>query len=600
MTSSTRFPCTYEMPLGALTSLQRRRTARPPSGKAPERGKSRVTTRHGNDALARRNELWSLREDVQVELEPGDGPALLRSRWGDVTVQRPSPVVREALHRMRLGPISLENVIADRAGPSASAGSPDGGGSGGAYRGGDLAKRVRLYRVLDRLQPLVVRSLGLNNGQPLLSVVPLTPRSRFHPVPLPPDVPVRLSTFAELRTDGYEYRLESPLSLHRVLLHRSEAISLIGALGRPVTPAALAAAAPRREAVTADALAYLAAVGMVVLAEAQETAPTGSPPVFAEDTDDALLGWSPIDLLFHTQSTLGRHDHDFGATYPQGESRSPEPVVKPQSGQPCIPLYRPRWEDLVEADPPLTVAIEGRRSTRSYGTEPLTAAEVGELLYRTARVRSLIATPSAMPDLSSGPQTATKAEVPDVVPDLSDRPYPSGGACHELELYVTVGRCAGIATGVYHYDPLGHRLELVNADRAVADELLGYASLAANAADVAPVLITLTARLRRLSWKYEGLAYSLVLKHVGVLTQMLYLVAAAMGLAPCALGTANIHATARAFGTDWRVEPSVGQFLIGKEPGPLTEHRDGWQTANDASWADRARTHLRAVGTSPS
>jgi SagB-type dehydrogenase family enzyme len=537
-----------------------------------------VTTRHGSDAFALgRHELWSLREDVHVELAPDGGPALLRSRWGDVTVQRPSSLIREALHRMRLGPISLENIVEDPARPAATPGRQERAGAGDAITAPEHVQWTRLYGVLERLQPLVIRSLGLDDGQPFLSVVPLTPNSRFRPVLLAPDVPVRLSSFATLRTDGNEYLLESPLSLHRVHLHRPEAIWLVGALGRAITPAASAASLPHGDPIADDALAYLAAAGMVIVAEGAQTTP-GRPPVFAEDDEQALAGWSAADLTFHTRSTLGRHDHDVGATYPRGEFRPTEPVVKPRPAEPGIPLYRPAWEDLVAADPPLTVAIEGRRSTRSYGAAPMTAAELGELLYRTARVRSL------------GPAAAGTAGNDDPMPDLSDRPYPAGGACYELELYVTVGQCAGIATGVYHYDPLRHRLEPVNADRATAHRLLSHARAAANADGPPQVLITLTARLPRLTWKYEGLTYALMLKHVGVLTQMLYLVATAMHLAACALGSVNIDATAHAFGTDWRTEPSVGQFMIGSAPGTAEDHRDGWLSANDASWPGRART----------
>ena len=39
------------------------------------------------------------------------------------------------------------------------------------------------------------------------------------------------------------------------------------------------------------------------------------------------------------------------------------------------------------------------------------------------------------------------------------RPYRGGGALHELELYVAVNACDGMAPGLYHYDPLPHRLE---------------------------------------------------------------------------------------------------------------------------------------------
>ena len=73
-----------------------------------------MTTDHRKRNSAIPTELWSLREDVHVEFEPADGPVLLHSHWGDVTIQRPVPVVREALRRMLLGPISLENVVAGR------------------------------------------------------------------------------------------------------------------------------------------------------------------------------------------------------------------------------------------------------------------------------------------------------------------------------------------------------------------------------------------------------------------------------------------------------------------------------------------------------
>jgi len=516
--------------------------------------------------VRRRSELWSLREDVSVEMEPDEGPVRLRGRWGDIVVQQPSRLVREALGRMRLGPVSLENAIS---------------------RDDDTAdvQRSELQLLFGRLQPLIIRSLGAPSGQPLLSVVPLTVHSRFVPVPLAPDIPVRLSTFAEVRTDGNAYCIESPLALHRVLLHQAEAMLLIGALASPVTPAALARGRRPLGAVTGDALEYLAAAGMVVQALRARSA-EDTLPVFAEDTDPALIGWSPVDMMFHTRSTLGRHDRNFGITYPTGETVSAEPVVKPQATH-YIQLHRPRWEDLCAADPPLTAAIEGRRSMRRHGPRPLTVTDLGDLLYRTARVRSLIgidppAQPGAQPGQDGQPGTGH---------ELSDRPYPSGGACYELEFYVTVGACEGLARGAYHYDPLGHRLEPVGAEAPAIDELLGCARVAAAMAEPPPVLITMTVRFRRLSWKYEGLAYRMVLMHVGVLIQSLYLVCTAMRLAPCALGSVSIESAARAFGTDWRVEPCVGQFIVGGEP--VGEDRDSsqWRNVNDADWADRARAY---------
>jgi SagB-type dehydrogenase family enzyme len=521
-----------------------------------------------------RCELWSLREDVNVEMEPDEGPVRLRGRWGDIIVQEPSHLVREALGRMRLGPVSLENAIS---GPVDSTADE---------------QRTELQRLFDRLQPLIIRSLGLASGQPLLSVVPLTVHSRFVPVPLAPDIPVRLSTFAELRTDGNAYGIESPLALHRVLLHRPEAMLLIGALASPVTPDALVRSRSPLGPVTGDALEYLAAAGMVV----QAGSAGENRPVFAEDTDPALTGWSPVDMMFHTRSTLGRHDHNFGITYPTGETAPAEPVVKPQ-GPDYIQLHRPSWDKLCAADPPLTAVIEGRRSMRRHGARPLNVTDLGELLYRTARVRSLIgieqpAQPGDEP-AQPGDEPAQPDEEKGSGYQLSDRPYPSGGACYELEFYVTAGDCEGLARGVYHYDPLGHRLEPVSAEPPAVDELLGCAGVAAAMAQPPPALISMTVRFRRLSWKYEGLAYRMVLVHVGVLIQSLYLVCTAMGLAPCALGSVSIESAARAFGTDWRVEPCVGQFIVGGEPGGPDRDESQWRNVNNAEWGDRARAYQR-------
>jgi SagB-type dehydrogenase family enzyme len=508
-----------------------------------------MTAENSSSTAALGRELWSLREDVSLEGDPFRDPVRLRSRWGDITIPRSSRLLRETLYRMGLGPISLENAT------SAAAMAARGRYQDAAEV---RAQVTELHTVLERLQPLIVRSLAQSSGQPLLSVVPLTMRSRFYPVPLAAGAPFRLSVYACLRADGREYSLESPLSLHRVVLHRTAAMRLIAPLASPITPAAFTAALSRSEPAAARVLEYLAAAGMIVGAQG-----AGNTSVFAEDLDTAVVGWSPVEMMFHTRSTLGRHDHNFGVTYPAGTTHPVEPVVKPQASR-HIPLHRPRWEDMCRSDPPVVVAMELRRSARRYAGSPITAAQLGDLLYRTARVRSLITAASGGQDPPDVPASGTP---------YSNRPYPSGGACYELELYLTVGSCTGLASGVYHYDPLGHRLEPVSADRAAADELLSAACMTAALDSPAQVLISMTARFRRLSWRYEGLAYRLVLMHVGVLMQNLYLACAAMGLAPCALDAVDIDVAARAFGADWRTEPCVGQFLVGGQPDVDGAHR---------------------------
>jgi hypothetical protein len=78
-----------------------------------------------------------------------------------------------------------------------------------------------------------------------------------------------------------------------------------------------------------------------------------------------------------------------------------------------------------------------------------------------------------------------------------------------------------------------------------------------------------------------------------VLIQSLYLVCTVMNLAPCALGSVHVDATAHAFGTDWRIEPSVGQFMLGRYPDKHGGYVGRWEPVNDAHWADLARQRLR-------
>ena len=78
------------------------------------------------------------------------------------------------------------------------------------------------------------------------------------------------------------------------------------------------------------------------------------------------------------------------------------------------------------------------------------------------------------------------------------------------------------------------------------------------------ILITIAARFGRMSWKYSSIAYSLILKNVGVLTQTLYLMATDLGLGGCAIGSFNIELFAKMTGLDFHVEGPVGQFAIGR------------------------------------
>src|SRR5262249_4145843 len=118
--------------------------------------------------------------------------------------------------------------------------------------------------------------------------------------------------------------------------------------------------------------------------------------------------------------------------------------------------------------------------------------------------------------------------------------------------------------GFYHYDAGRHALVPIAVRPYDLEALLTGAKFAMDAPATPQVLITIAARFGRTSWKYCSLAYALLLKDVGVLTQSLYMIATDMGLGGCAIGTTNIDLFAKMTGIEFHLEGAVGQFALGR------------------------------------
>ncbi|MEV8512061.1 SagB family peptide dehydrogenase [Dactylosporangium sp. NPDC051484] len=443
--------------------------------------------------------LWSLRDDVLVESAPGDDDLVLLSRWGEVRVDRPGPAVRESLRRMSFGPVSLGNVIDDAA----------------------AEERHTLATLLDALQNVLVRSIGLADaGGPLMSVVPITSRARFAPVPVPGNRVVRLSRAASLRTHSDSLVLESPLSDHRVVLHDPLIAAAVAALAAPATVTAAGTALGWSDELFAEVVGYLVAAGMV------RTAEPGPVPRFAEDSDPVLRPWTHHELTFHIGIRGGRADAgppDECCPPDPSDGRSARPVSRP------LPLPRPPGS--MADDPPLTAALAAQRSYQDFAGTHVTVAELGALLYRAARGRFL---------REEG----------------------------ELEVYVVAAACSGVPRAIHWYDPDAHALVGVNDREEDVTALLREARIAGGMAHEPPVLVTITSRLGRLRTGRAGEAYATTLRHVGALQEVLCLVATAMGLAPCAVTVLDEEdASSHALGLDWRAEFTAGGFAVGHRPG---------------------------------
>lgn len=98
-------------------------------------------------------------------------------------------------------------------------------------------------------------------------------------------------------------------------------------------------------------------------------------------------------------------------------------------------------------DKQVATAIAERRSRREYESAPLTAAELGQLLWAA--------------------QGITKRRAGGV----DFRAAPSAGATYPLEVFVVIGTpgVSDFDPGIYHYDPNDHVLELIEQDNVQPD-----------------------------------------------------------------------------------------------------------------------------------
>lgn len=365
-----------------------------------------------------------------------------------------------------------------------------------------------------------------HRDRPLVTVRPLGPHRRPRPTRM---VSPRLSRFALLRRDGDVLVLESPLARAAAEVHDRDVLTIISHLAGPPAPLPAVGLPP---GIVEEIVGELAWYGFVH--ESQEEA---RPNLASEQ-------WSPHELWFHRRSRAGYHDQPCGGTLWAADRFTPVPARREPWPGAVTRLPTPDPES--PRDRLFEEVLDSRRTIRGQDARhPITLTQLGEFLYRSARVIR-----SGMDD----PQ------------EVSLRPSPSGGALHSLEIYPVVSNVVGLAAGMYHYDPFDHLLEPVPAADLAVTRMLVRASASLAAEDPPQVLLVLTCRFGRVMWKYQGIGYALALNEVGALYQTMYLVATAMDLAPCALGVADSDLFAEATGLDRLIEASVGEFVLGSRP----------------------------------
>ena len=362
---------------------------------------------------------------------------------------------------------------------------------------------------------------------------------------------VVLSRFAYLRRRGNEMVLESPCAGALFRIGDPAIAATLAALSQPLKISRLR----RGNAAFILELLELLLENQILLKLGEKS----GDGLRVNEGDGNLVLWDFHDLLFHTRSTEGRQSNPVGSTFAYAGVASPLPGVRPPWPGKKIDL---REFSKSAAISPFARLLRERRSTRDFDDQrPITLAELARFLDSAARV------------LSEWKSTANSESGPEVT--YTTRPYPAAGSAYELELYLAVSNCEGLARGLYHYDAGGHALTGIEVPAQQLQALSSAAVFAMDAPGPPQVLITITARFGRLSWKYSSIAYSLILKDVGSMLQTLYLTATDMGLGGCAIGTGNIDLFAQMTGLDFHVEGPVGQFALGRGKNQLNSEMPG-------------------------
>ena len=154
----------------------------------------------------------------------------------------------------------------------------------------------------------------------------------------------------------------------------------------------------------------------------------------------------------------------------------------------------------------LNKAIQERRSLREYRDEPVSLAQVAQLLWAAQGVTSL-----------GGFRTA-----------------PSAGALYPLEFYVVAGKVDGLAAGLYKYNPHKHTLALTSEGDRRSE--LAAASLGQGWMSTAPAFIAIAGVYDRTESRYGERGSRYIHMEVGHAAQNIALEAVALGLGAVDIG----------------------------------------------------------------
>jgi SagB-type dehydrogenase family enzyme len=207
------------------------------------------------------------------------------------------------------------------------------------------------------------------------------------------------------------------------------------------------------------------------------------------------------------------------------------PQYKTYASAEKLKLPKPEFKGLTVEE-----AIQKRRSIRNYSKQPISKAQLSQLLFAAQGLTGKM--------YGKGLRSA-----------------PSAGALYPFEIYAVVNNVQDLSQGIYHYAVLDHALERVKAgdfrskitDAGLEQEMLGDAA----------VTIVLSAIFDRVRHKYGERGYRYVYMEAGHISQNIYLQAVSLGLGSVCAGAFTDEKVNQLIDVDGRKEAAIYLHAVG-------------------------------------
>ncbi len=240
--------------------------------------------------------------------------------------------------------------------------------------------------------------------------------------------------------------------------------------------------------------------------------------------------------LFHENSKLGLYD----LAAPQEWVLQGMELYAESLNYAYLPeVELPGPDNLLPLDAPLSRTITERISTREFGSEPVTLAQVATILHYSYGINR------------------------DNAGTGYPRPFrnaPSGGALYPLDIYFSNLNISGLDQGTFHYNPTTNSLRRLSGENPreqlggifVQPELLTSA-----------MVVFIAAQFERSLFKYKDRGYRFVLLDAGHLAQNMNLVATALDLGCVNVGGYYDRRADEFLGLDGLTQSTIYMVAIG-------------------------------------